>query len=86
MEGAPRWFLAKWFLSKLHHLAPFHDAVNRARENWKKPNPPTPNDLAFEAMSVLLTPLDAAFGIAYSLLALGALLFWMLPFLVTGWS
>jgi hypothetical protein len=86
MEGVPRWFLGKWILSKLNRLGPFHAAVDRARRTWKKPTPPTPQDLAYEALGILLQPVDAVFMAAYLFLLLGACLFWSIPFLIASWS
>jgi type IV secretory pathway TrbD component len=81
-KGVPRWFLGRWILSRLSKAEPFLTAVMRVKSTWKKKESPTPQELAFEAMGILLQPLDAAFAVAYALLLLGALFFWSLPFLV----
>ena len=80
-DGLLKWFLGKWVLSRLTGLTPFRNAVERAEKTWKKPDPPTPQDLSFEALLVLLRPLDIAFAVAYGLLFLLALLGWSLPVL-----
>jgi type IV secretory pathway TrbD component len=81
-KGAPKWFLGRWVLSRLSKVEPFLEAVLRMKSSWKKDHPPTPQELAFEAMTILLSPLDAAFAAAYALLLMGAVLFWSLPFLL----
>jgi type IV secretory pathway TrbD component len=81
-KGAPRWFLGRWILSRLSKAEPFLTAVVHIKSTWKKKESPTPQELAYEAMGILLQPLDAAFAAAYALLLLGALLFWSLPFIV----
>jgi hypothetical protein len=81
-KGVPRWFLGHWILSRLSKAEPFLTAVMRIKSTWKKKESPTPQELAYEAMGILLQPLDAAFAAAYALLLLGALIFWSLPFLV----
>jgi hypothetical protein len=81
-KGAPKWFLGRWIISRLSKVEPFLEAVLRVKSSWTKKSPPTPQELAFEAMTVLLSPLDVAFATAYALLLLGAGLFWCFPFLL----
>lgn len=84
MEGAPKWLMGRWILRRLGEAAPFHEAVERVREKWVKETPPTPQDLSLGALEALWAPVTAAFGAAYALLLLCALLCWSIPFVFKG--
>jgi hypothetical protein len=85
LQGAPRWLMTRFILTPLANVTPFRDAVARVRDRWKKPQAPTPEDLSFGALEVLLRPLDIAFLAAYALLFIGATLCWCIPFFTRGW-